>query len=741
MKSKNDYIPLKRYTLRMQWILPIFILSILLSFFIYNNIKRIMYKNIYNNIIEISEQTIAQCNQSIDNQMQFVETMADSIDKGYFKTVESVFDNYSENLSNYKFSRLVILDRDGNGITSDGYEINNYPDIDDFFSHDDVYLSENRPSWVTNDQVNIYSKICYLNNQEKLLCAIIETDDYKSILSRRLFNGKGGTYLINNSGTVLIDSFDVINQNNVNLYSYFKNNYNLDRNQLFMIDAMAENISNKKDGTFDVKIDNRTFFVHYEKMGINDWYVVNLVPDETIAKELTEILFIVFIATIILNGAIVIVCIYIDIANQNKNRKIFKTAYIDPVTHLGNLQYFRETSEIYLETHKHSKNKYIISLDINKFKAFNNIYGYKFCNDILASVGNILKKELPKDSIICRLYSDVFAVVLKSDKEISILLNKIAEDVSNLNVDDTSISLNISMGVYKINKKDTNIDNILNKVYMSRSKIKGQYEKLYYIYDETLENQLLEEQAIESSMKSALANKEFKIYYQPKFYPDSKKLAGAEALVRWYKGDTIVPPNKFIPLFEKNKFIIKLDLYIFEQVCKDMASWKEKYNYSPIISINVSKEHFVNPSFIDEYVEIAKKYGIDTSNIDLEITESATIDKEIDILGIMHKIKDLGFTISIDDFGTGNSSLGMLQSMPIDIIKVDKVFVDKIDFNSNKNIINHIIFISKELEVETIVEGVETDEQFEYVKNLGCTMIQGYYFSKPLPIEDFEKYL
>ena len=178
-----------------------------------------------------------------------------------------------------------------------------------------------------------------------------------------------------------------------------------------------------------------------------------------------------------------------------------------------------------------------------------------------------------------------------------------------MNIDDTIIKLNLSMGVYKIQKNDTNIDNILSKVYMSRSKIKGQVEKLYYIYDETLENELLEEQEIESNMKSALENNEFKIYYQPKFYSENKQLAGAEALVRWYKDDNMIPPNKFIPLFEKNKFIIKLDKYIFEQVCKDMASWKEKYGYAPKVSINVSKEHFVNPNFIDEYVKITKKYN------------------------------------------------------------------------------------------------------------------------------------
>ena len=738
MKTKDNYVPLKRYTIRI-WVLPIFILSILFSIFIYNNTKKIIYQNIYTNITELSEQSVTNLNQTITNQIQFVETMADSINKGYFKTSESVFHNFAENMGDYKFTRLAIIDKNGNGITNDGHIITNYANVEEFFKHDEVYLSENRPSLISDEQVNIYSKKCFIDNQEKIICAIIETNNYKSILTKRLFDGKGGTYLINNNGTVLIDSFGKITENNVNLFSYINNTYNLNLSQSVKINKMVKDIKNKLDGTFDITFNRHTYFFNYQKIDVNDWYVINVASDDTIAKELMQFLFVFLTASILLTSAIITACIGIDISHQNKNRKLFRTAFIDSVTNLGNLQYFRANSNLFLENQK--GNRYVVSIDINKFKAFNNIYGYEFCNKILKSLGNIIRDVINKDCMVCRLYSDVFAVIFKYNKDIDSLLNRIAEEASNINIDNTSIKLNLSMGVYKIQKTDTNIDNILSKVYMSRSKVKGQYEQLYYIYDENLENQLLEEQEIESNMKLALKNNEFKIYYQPKFYPEDKKLAGAEALVRWYRGDTVVPPNKFIPLFEKNKFIIKLDLYIFEQVCKDMASWKEKYGYAPKVSINVSKEHFVNPNFIDEYVKITKKYDIDTSNIDLEITESATVDKQINILEIMNKIKDLGFTISIDDFGTGYSSLSMLQSMPIDIIKVDKVFVDKIDFNSDKNIINHIMFISKQLELETIVEGVETEEQFEYVKNLGCNMIQGYYFSKPITKEEFEKYL
>lgn len=275
---------------------------------------------------------------------------------------------------------------------------------------------------------------------------------------------------------------------------------------------------------------------------------------------------------------------------------------------------------------------------------------------------------------------------------------------------------------------------------MARAKIKGLYNDNYYIFDDILQNKLIEEQKIESCMEEALENREFKIVYQPKTFAKNEKLTGAEALVRWYREDKIIPPNEFIPLFEKNKFIVKLDLYIFEQVCRDIYSWKEKYNYVPIISVNVSKEHFIYKNFIDEYVKISEKYNIDRSKIDLEITESAMMDGNVDIRQVLNSIKEKGFVVSIDDFGTGYSSLSMLQNMPIDIIKIDKVFVDKADLKSDKNIINYIMLIAKHLGVKTIVEGVETKEQVEFVRNLECDVIQGYYYSKPIKKEDFEDY-
>lgn len=717
----------------------IFIILVILSFLYISYMKNLIYQNIYQNVKELSEQTATQLNLSITDQKNIVSFMADNINRGDFKKEEEIFEAFNHELENYHFTRLVILDKQGNGITSDGFIVNDYPNMEEFFGEQDVYLSENRPSTVSNNQVNIYSKKIVFNGKEKVLMATINTADYKTILLRKLF-GKGGTYLINNSGSVLIDSFDNIKESNANLYEYIKSRYNVtNKKELKKIENMANGIKNGLEDTFDLKIDGTTFFIHYEQVDINNWYVVTTASDSIIASELIKLVSITTIVFLGISFVIISIAIYINISNTNKNNKLYNVAYIDHITLLGNEHYFRENGTKYL-LEQTAKNKYIITIDINKFKALNNIHGYKFCNEILKYLGQKLKELLPKDNITCRISNDIFASIFSYEGDINELLYKTFNKASKLKINGIDIRINLSIGAYSIKSNDTNINKLLDKTYLARAQIKGLYHNNYYLFDETLENKIIEEQKIESIMKEAIENKAFKVFYQPKIYAKSEKIYGAEALVRWYRDGNIIPPDKFIPLFEKNKFIIKLDVYMFEQVCEDLANWKEKFGVIPNVSINVSKEQFIDENFIDKYVEICDKYNLKPQQIDLEITESATIEQNVNILNVLNKIKEKGFIISIDDFGTGYSSLSMLQNMPIDIIKIDKVFIDQADLTSNENIINYIMFIAKHLETKTIVEGVETREQIEFIKKIGGDIIQGYYVSKPISKEEFEKY-
>ena len=542
-KSQNKFIQYKSNKASIIWILTIFFVIIVLSIIYIEYVQKLIYKNVYKNITELSEQTATQLNLAITDQMNVIHLMVEYINKGHLNTEEEIFDSFKEQLDNYHFTRLVILDKKGNGITSDGHIVKNYPNINEFFMQENVYLSENRPSTVTQDQVNIYSQTFRLNGEYKVLMATINTSEYKELLLRRLF-GKGGTYLINNEGTVLIDSFDNIKDSTANLYDYIKETYNvIEKDKIEVIDDMAREIRENKEGTFDIKFGRETYFLHYEKLNINDWYVVTSASDNTIASELINLIIMSTILCLIVTFIIVSISIYISIMNQNKNRKIYRVAYIDPITLLGNETYFKGNGAIYLEGQT-SNIKYIVTIDINKFKALNNIHGYAFCNEILKKLGKKLTEVLPPNNITCRVSNDVFASMFSYEDDINDLLDNIFEEVSVLNINGINIHLNLAIGAYNILPNDTDINKILDKAYLARAQIKGIYNQKYYLFDEKLENQLLEEQMLETSMDEALKNGEFKVFYQPKTFTSNEKMSGAEALVRWYKGDEMISPRK-----------------------------------------------------------------------------------------------------------------------------------------------------------------------------------------------------
>lgn len=433
------------------------------------------------------------------------------------------------------------------------------------------------------------------------------------------------------------------------------------------------------------------------------------------------------------------VLIYIAISDIKKQRKLYQYAYIDPVTKKGNIYYFRKNGQERLDKEP-KKYKYIIVLDINKFKMINKAYGYNAGDKILLSIANKLEEIFGTSFLISRYSNDYFSILFDYKENIYNLISKIVNKIENIKIDNISYNLSVNMGVYKIKDSDNNISVVMDKAIIAHSASKGNVYDRYHIYDDAMEKMVEEEEKIESKMYQALMAKEFKVYFQPKIYTDTEKIYGAEALVRWEHDGQIIQPGRFIPLFEKNKFILKLDTFIFEEVCKNMKRWKEEFNLEPIVSINISRDHFMDEHFLEKYFIIVAKYNINPNKIDLEITESAAVEDGIDIIGIINKIKKLGFLVSIDDFGTGYSTLNILQDMKIDIIKIDKSFVDRIG-KKKKNIIDYILKIGKELGLITIAEGVETKEQKDYLLKNGCNIIQGYYYSKPLPLKEFEEYL
>ena len=694
-----------------------------------NNSIETIVKNDANNLkTEITEQKAIL--QSATN-----EILSDNIIDS-----KKIFDMYERSDVTSHFIRMAIMYEDGKTITNDGYEKDYSEEVDKFFSNNDVHISENLISKIDGEEITIYSQNINIKKQKIAILLIVKTESYKNTFSNKVFEGKGFSYIVNKDGNIIVSANT--DKNTGNLVKNIEQMLVGNSRERFITNknTIEDNIKNEVSGTRTLQTTDGKYYMVYEPIGANDWSIATFIPSKAIAGEINSALLITFILAIIVILIILSICIYIVISNNKKQKQLFEYAYLDPITKKGNIYYFRKKGQEKLDKEKHKENQYLLVLDINKFKMINKAYGYKTGDTILNGIGEELEQILGKQSLICRYSNDYFAVLFEYTEDIRKIVNTLVKNIENLKIDSNVYNLSVNMGIYKLTDTDTNISVAMDKAIIAHSASKGDVFDKFHIYDEKMEKELEKESKIEQEMYQALMNKEFKVYYQPKMYANSEELYGAEALVRWEHNGKMIPPSEFVPLFEKNKFILKLDVYVFEQVCNDMKKWKEKYSKEPIISVNVSRDHFLDEHFLEKYMIIASKYGIDTNKIDLEITESATVEAGIDIIEIMNKMKKLGFLISIDDFGTGYSSLSTLQDMPADILKIDKSFVDRIGKNE-KNMVDYILTIAKELKLTTIAEGVETKEQKDYLLEKGCDIIQGYYYAKPMPEEEFEEYM
>ena len=430
--------------------------------------------------------------------------------------------------------------------------------------------------------------------------------------------------------------------------------------------------------------------------------------------------------------------------NKLKKKSLYNLAYIDPITELGNYYYFcKEAQEVLLKDNNIPK--YILILDLEKFRAFNQYYGHdvgrKLIIELAKKITNLLVNY---NNIISRFANDIFAIIIETNDNINIIADNLFNNLRHINVENETYNIYPIIGVYKAQNSE-NILIAIDKALTAHDEIIGDYNTKFNVYNENTEKEIIKEHKLEEIMEEALKNEEFKVYYQPKIELKTNKVVSCEALVRWFRNDTFIQPNDFIPLFEKNRFIIKLDKYVFKKACQDIKyinNLLRENNYftnkSDIqyitASINVSKEHFSYDNFIDDYLSMTNKINIPLNMIELEITESASVFKGISLASITREMKQKGFNISLDDFGTGYSSLSMLQDLTIDVLKIDKSFIDKI---GTSNIVKYIINMAKDFNIKTVAEGVETKEQVETLKNMGCDIAQGYYYSIPLSLEEF----
>lgn len=606
----------------------------------------------------------------------------------------------------------------------------------------DVFYDENTKKRVMALSVPVYEG----KKIEGVLMVYDSLDEFQGILelaSQSNKNGKLIIHMINQNGEFLLRSDKRILDEDVSSIYEMK--------ETILEEATIKKIlQNKEQYYSSFKIDRKEYNIFFAPLEYHNWYLICILPTVGTTNSVVAMLTVTRIMyTIVLLLSISLIFYGYRIFHKN-NTILMKLAYIDPLTETYNAIKFRRVCERVLQKEGQYQ---ICVLNIRKFQFINEILGEKDADVLLCSLAKIIEKEKKKGEYFCHENADQFLFLLKNRKqdEIVELIQRIeTELIQFANQYNQTYDIALYTGISNIEEEKYKevYNRLLQNALVALKAARNSSTNLVF-YDEKLYQEMLLKSKIESRMKKALQQEEFKVYLQPKMDLKTGKLAGAEALVRWIQQDgTMVFPDQFIPLFEQNGFCVELDLYMLERVCQKLGKWMDQGKEIVPISINQSKLLFYRNDYIQRICAITEKYQIAPSFIMLEILEGLDIDN-IELLNeTIQQLHEKGFTISLDDFGSGYSSLNFLGKIQIDELKIDRMFLLGIDEAAEeekerqKKIMSHIIALAKSMQINTVIEGVETKENEQLMKEMECDLGQGYYYCRPIPVDDFErKYL
>lgn len=424
-----------------------------------------------------------------------------------------------------------------------------------------------------------------------------------------------------------------------------------------------------------------------------------------------------------------------------RNIDTIKKNEIDELTGLYNRHTFLQKAEKELMEHPDIQYDIIIS-DISDFKQINEKYGTQVGDDILRWTGEYLISLHKNRLLLGRYGSDQFIIMGR---------HELVENFSYINTKQNYLDektrqklpeLIIKFGVYENVRRDRSIVSSCDKALLALDNIKNHYEKEVGYYDEYVREKRAKKHRIESTMHSSLKNGDFKVFYQPKHSAINGELVGAEALVRWIHPEYgFMNPGDFIPIFEQNGFIVENDKFVWKRTCENLKRWKDKGIQTVPISVNASKLTMADPDVVANMQIPMNENGLSPDRLHIEITETLMMDNTNDLIIKLNNIRTIGYEVELDDFGSGYSSINILSTLPLDVVKLDMSFMQQFGNEKRTKVLAACINLAKELGFRTVSEGVETLEQREVLGELGVDIIQGYYYSKPLSEEDFEQYL
>lgn len=688
---------------------------------------------------EISAKNGESVGFKFQEQASYLYYFANAVDTTKLDNPKAAINSIGDIPKNDHYKRYGIATLDGKAYTSDGKSIDLAHDehIKECVEKDGFIVCRMQTNEsIDGDEVFVMHIPLKHEGETKAVFFLVFTiDQIMANFESSAFNKSEFFFVVDYEGNNIMSTHP--NEKFRNIDNVF---YTLPLDEKYQGSRILDIQEDMKNGETGVLFSsqNTDFYLYYAPLNFNDWYLFSVIPTSAVTENRNTALSYVGIMTFFLVTVFILFTIYAVSSERRKKEELDKVLYTDSLT--GGASYAKFCLDVKKQLNKNQKCAYVV-MDLDNFKLVNDYYGYEMGNKTIKHIDTLWRKMLKDNEFVGRIAADRFAVYLRysSEEELNKRLEKFCADCRTFNDKNMSNYILVpSIGVYYVTEKNIDIQKMQNCAVMAKSLVKGDSESTIAVYTGKIKRDLTRKKLFSDELAHAIRNNELSVVLQPQYNTETGRICAAEMLVRWKREDgTYVPPSEFIPIAEERGFIKDIDRFVFRKACTIQQDLLKK-GYEPIdISVNLSQQTLHDPKLIETYLGIIEETGADISHIHLEITETTLHNNQRSFLRLLRRLHKAGFKILLDDFGTGYSSLMLLKSMPIDALKLDKSFIDDYEHPRGRNIIECVIDMTKKLDITIIAEGIETAEQYEYIKSQKCDIVQGYYFSYPLEYRKF----
>lgn len=699
-------------------------------------------KQLRQNLEDVANQNAVALYNRIHSNHLLLEGMSENMHGVTTETVEETLQSFTVFIDDYELKRFAFCFPDGTCYSTDG----GVADLSfrEFFKRG--MEGKGTISGVLSDAleeshglVNVMTIPIFDDNGnvEGVLGLTYNTQTFNDALQIDCFDGQGYSCAINEDGQIMVAMGSNILQLSKNIFSDV---LGIDQRNQETISRLQKQMSENVSGGGQLFRSEGTYYycTPVELMdGDVTWYMLTIIPADVFENRADPIqtslyLMIAMVALFIIIGAALLI-----ILSREQQMMMLRFAYEDHITKGDNYAKFC----INMEKRK-KRLGYLVAMDITNFGNINIAAGKNAGDALICDIWQMLVSGLQEDEFAAHVRDDIYIMFLLASDDDSLLerLKHISDRINRRAKQIQVKGIHARYGIYHMNESDE-LQDAYGKARMAREHAKIHKEQRYAFYDEIDHERIQQDEQLEERFEESLKAGDFEVWYQPKYSAASGEIVGSEALVRWRDKDgSMISPGRFIPLFEQNGMIAKLDEYMFRAVTRQQAKWKDEGRKIYPVSINLSRASLYYADIFERYQSILKESGIEPEYIQLEVTESAMEGKK-DIRVLLEQFRNMGIQILMDDFGTGYSSLATLNMRCFDTIKLDKSLIDHIGDKNGEILLCYIIDMGHQLELHITAEGVENPKQLEFLKQNKCDDIQGFLFARPMAFDQFEKLL